>query len=264
MKLALFSAAARLGDVEANVAAAAASVQEAGADVAVFPELHLTGYNIGDDVTRLAFAGEDERLEPLRSAAAAARCAVVAGAPRTPRPGITHNSAALIDADGSLSWYDKRCLATFTTFREGLFFQPGGSSPVWETAHGRIGLSICYDLYFPEFQRQQALDGADLLLNISASPATTRRFFQAILPARAIENASFAAQCNVVGAQDGVVFWGGSHAIGPRGDLLAAAEPFQDTLTLVDIDWDDLGPAREFRPTLRDAAAAEAAAQWAA
>lgn len=251
-RLALHSAAPKLGNVEANVAAVAKAVAAREADLVVFPEMFLTGYCIGDDVQRLAFRDGDARLEPIRKACAQAKAHVVVGAPRTPRRGITHNSALLFGPGGEAAAYDKRSLATFTTFEDGLFFKPGTTSPVFDTGVGKIGLTICYDWFFPEFPRAQALAGADLLLNISASPTTSQRFFEALMPARAIENACFTAYSNVVGPQDGVVFWGGSQAWGPRGTLLGRLDALKPGRTVVELDWDDLAPAREFRPTLRD------------
>lgn len=245
--------------MEANVKTVAAAVRKREADLVVFPEMFLSGYNIGDDVQRLALRLDDERLEPIRKACAHAEAHVITGGPRTPRKGITHNSAFLFAPDGSAAAYDKRSLATFTTFQEGLFFKPGTESPVWETAVGNIGIGICYDLFFPEFTRRQALAGADLLLNISASPATSQRFFEALFPARAIENACFVAYANMAGPQDGIVFWGGSQAYGPRGQPLGKLAPFKPGRLQVELDWDDLPPAREFRPTLRDAEAADVA-----
>ncbi len=188
--LSLHAAGGKMGDVDANVQAVAKAIAKDKADLIAFPEMFLTGYAIGDDVQRLALKLDDERLEPIRVAAAANNTHVVVGGPRRSRPGVTHNSAFLIAPDGTTQAYDKRCLATFTTFQEGLFFKQGTTSPVWETDIGNIGLGICYDLFFPELGRQQVLEGADLLLNISASPSTSQRFFEALFPARAIENAT--------------------------------------------------------------------------
>ncbi|HUR62541.1 MAG TPA: carbon-nitrogen hydrolase family protein [Candidatus Thermoplasmatota archaeon] len=252
IRLALHAAAPRLGAVEANVATVAKAVLARNADLVVFPEMFLTGYAIGDDAQRLALRLDDPRLEPIRKAAGKAKAHVVVGGPRTPRAGITHNSAFLITPDGTTTAYDKRSLATFTTFQESLFFKPGRESPVWQTELGDLGINICYDLFFPEANRRQALAGADLLLNISASPTTSQRFFEALLPARAIENACFSAYTNLVGAQDGIVFWGGAQAYGPRGDRLGRLEPMEAGRLVVELDPDDLVPAREFRPTLRD------------
>ncbi len=252
MKVAVWSATPRLGDVEANVQAVAKAVQKKEADLVVFPEMFLSGYAVHDDVQRLALQDGDGRLEPLLSACRKAKAYAIVGGPRTSRRGVTHNSALLVSPDGTTRWYDKRALPTFTTFEEGLHFTPGRESPVWETDLGRIGIGICYDLYFPEFQKRQSLEGADVLVNISASPATSRRFFESLLEARAIENAAFMLYSNNVGAQDGLVFWGGSRAIGPRGQILGEVKPYETGRAVVELDLDDLTAAREFRPTLRD------------
>lgn len=251
-RLALHAAAPRLGDVEANVATVAKAIAADKADLVAFPEMFLSGYNIGDDAQRLALGLDDERLEPIRRACAKAKAHAVVGGPRMARKGVTYNSAFLVSPDGTTEAYDKRVLANYTTFQEGLFFRRGASDPVFETDAGTIGISICYDLFFPEFQRRQALAGADLLLNISASPITSQRFFEALFPARAIENASFVAYTNLVGPQDGIVFWGGAQAWNPRGQRMATSTPMKAGKVTVELDWDDLTPAREFRPTLRD------------
>ncbi len=251
-RIALHAASSMLGNVEANVATAAKAVARKDADLVVFPEMFLSGYNIGDDIQRLALRLDDDRLEPLINACAKAKVHAVVGGPRTSRKGVTHNSAFLITSSGAVTAYDKRCPPNFTTFEEGKYFTPGTASPVWETEIGNIGVGICYDLYFPEFTKRQALDGADLLLNISASPTTSRRFFELLLQARAVENACFAAYSNVVGAQDGIVFWGGAQAIDPRGQIIGRVNPLKEGRVVVKLDWDDLTPAREFRPTLRD------------
>jgi 5-aminopentanamidase len=252
-RIALHCANPRLGNVAANAQTVADAVLRKEADLVAFPEMFLSGYNIGDDVQRLAMNLEDERLEPIRKAARKAKAHVVVGGPRKAREGVVHNAAFCIEPDGTTTAYDKRALATFTTFQEGLFFRAGRTNPIWETSLGTFGLGICYDLYFPEFQRRQALAGADILLNVSASPTTSQRFFEALLPARAIENAAFVAYTNCVGPQDGTVFWGGAQAYGPRGNLLGRLDPMKEGRIVVDMDLDDLAPAREFRPTLRDA-----------
>lgn len=249
MQVTTWSAAPSLGNVEANIRAVVEALE---GDLVVFPELFLTGYNIGDDVQRLAFARDDPRLAPLQRACKAKGVHCIVGAPYSDRAGVTYNSAACIDDGGDITWLHKRALPTFTTFREGLFFARGNVQQVWSTRLGGIGVHICYDLYFPEFQKRQALDGADVLVNISASPTVSARFFQALLPARAIENACFVIYSNNVGSQDGLVFWGGACGIGPRGDLLGQVASHEVGAARFQIDFDDLGPAREFRPTIRD------------
>jgi predicted amidohydrolase len=121
-----------------------------------------------------------------------------------------------------------------------------------ETKLGRIGLLICYDAFFPELAKAYALQGADLLAIISASPATSKPFFDRILPARAIENALPVLYANLVGAELNIVFQGGTQAIGPRGEDLGKAADFVESVVLAEVDLRDLKIARTFRPTLRD------------
>lgn len=258
MRVALHSANPVLGNVTANVATVADAVRAAAkqkADLVVFPEMFLSGYAIGDDAQRLAFTPNDARLKPLVDACRKSKVAAIAGGPWSPRRGITNNAAILVQPDGSVHTYAKRCLPTFTTFQEGMFFTAGETSPVWEVAGVQVGVHICYDLYFPEHQKAQVLAGADVLLNLSASPAPSRRFFTTLLQARAIENACFMLYSNCAGAQDGLVFWGGAQAVGPRGQVLAALEPYQEGRVVVDLDLGELAAAREFRPTIRDSQA---------
>lgn len=253
MKVAVHAATPQLGFVTGNVKQVVAAIEADHAQLVVFPEMFLTGYAIGDDVQRLAFVKDDARLEPIRSACAAKNVHAIVGGPRSARRGVTHNSAFLIDGKGELSFYDKRSLATFTTFEEGLYFKPGAETKTWHTEHGGIGIGICYDLFFPEANRRQMLDGANLLVNISASPATSRPFFEALLQARAIENACFVAYSNNVGFQDGLPFWGGARVLGPRGEMLAEVAPHEPGVAVAETNPSDLRPAREFRPTARDA-----------
>ncbi|MEA3191481.1 MAG: 5-aminopentanamidase [Thermoplasmata archaeon] len=251
-RIALHAATPRLGDVAANLGAVANAVAAKEAELVVFPEMFASGYAIGDDVQRLALTDDDERWAPLAKACKKAKAHAIVGGPRKLRAGVTANSAFLVGPDGVEAAYDKRALATFTTFQEGLFFRPGRGSPVWDTPVGKVGIGICYDLFFPEFSRAQTLAGADILLNISASPSTSQRFFEALLAARAIENACFVGYSNVAGPQDALVFWGGAQAHSPRGTLMGRTPGMEPGRIVVDMDLDDLAPAREFRPTLRD------------
>lgn len=249
MKATLWSAAPALGNVDANVATVAEALD---GNLVVFPELFLTGYNIGDDLQRLAFAPDDERLQPLIDGCRQSKSHLIVGAPCKVRDGLVYNSALCIDDEGEPTWIHKRALPNFTTFQEHLFFAHGPEQPVWETKLGAIGVHICYDLYFPEYQKKQVLEGADVLINISASPASSRKFFEALLPARAIENACFVLYSNNVGSQDGLVFWGGAQGFDARGNSLGQTEPYEMASVTVELDLTTLQAAREFRPTIRD------------
>ncbi|HKZ90277.1 MAG TPA: carbon-nitrogen hydrolase family protein, partial [Thermoplasmata archaeon] len=154
--------------------------------------------------------------------------------------------------DGRVASYRKVHPANFGPFEEGLYFGRGSELTLVDTKLGKIGLLICYDAFFPELSKAYALQGADILAIISAAPATSKSFFDKILPARAIENAVFVLYANLVGTELNIVFQGGTQAIGPRGEDLGRAEDFEEFIVEATIDPRDVKTARTFRPTLRD------------
>ena len=91
--------------------------------------------------------------------------------------GVLHNTAVLVGPKGIIGKYRKVHLPTHTVFEEKRYYRPGQAAPVFDTRFGPIGLTICYDLYFPELTRLLALQGAQLIIAISASPSLRRRFF---------------------------------------------------------------------------------------
>jgi predicted amidohydrolase len=117
---------------------------------------------------------------------------------------------------------------------------------------GNIGLTICYDVFFPEVYRLTRLKGAQLLICISASPAVRRGYFEILTSARALENTAFLAYVNLAGIEDGLQFWGGSRLVGPTGDVLAKAKYDEEDFLVCEVDFADLTTAETFIPTLRD------------
>ncbi|MGP8076822.1 MAG: carbon-nitrogen hydrolase family protein [Thermoplasmata archaeon] len=250
------------GDLGRNVERIAAAVRATRCDLAVFPELYLSGYRIGDRFHRLALKEGDASLAALRAVARDSGTTLVIGAPlaSTERAGEVHNAAIALLPDGGLKVQVKRYLPTFGPFEEGVPFTPTDTSAPMVLAGGAVGVEICYDVFFPEVSRQLALGGAGLLVVISASPVTSRRLFERLLPARAIENGLPILYVNRVGVEDGVVFGGGSGAWDPRGEPMpttpvtfAPADP-EESLSLVEIDLTESARWRPFRPVLRDVA----------
>jgi predicted amidohydrolase len=143
-------------------------------------------------------------------------------------------------------------LPTHSVFEEKRYFRPGYQAVAFDTMLGKIGLLICYDIFFPEVSRLTRLKGAQLLVCISASPATRRAFFETLTVARAIENTAFLAYVNLVGIEDGLQFWGGSRLIGPNGKVLVQAKYDDEDLVMCDVDYADIRPLETFVPTLRD------------
>lgn len=262
MRIALGQLAPVPGDLRRNVERVEEVVRAASAEVAVFPELYLSGYRIGDRFHRLALVEGDATTERLRALARTTRTTVVVGAPlaSAERKGEIHNAALAFLPTEEMFVQVKRYLPTFGPFEEGVLFTATDSSrPVVLGAHS-VGLEVCYDTFFPEVSRQLALAGAELLIVLSASPVTSRRLFERLLPARAIENAAPVVYVNRVGVEDGVVFGGGSGAWDARGEpIAAAAVPVaelgpEEAVVSVEIDPSESARWRPFRPVLRDVA----------
>jgi predicted amidohydrolase len=123
---------------------------------------------------------------------------------------------------------------------------------VFKTDIGTIGLNICYDLYFPELTRLQALQGAQLVVCISASPGLRRRFFEGFCLSRAMENAVYLAYVNRVGIEEGLQFWGGSRVIAPNGSVLAQCKYDVEEFQICTVDLNEVSRARAFIPTIKD------------
>ena len=253
MRAALAQLAPSVGDKGANLRKLEAAVARSNADLVVAGELYLTGYMARDAFAKLAEPLDGPSVEAVRSIAREHGAHVVFGmAEREEGTDRLFNTSVLVAPDGKVASYRKVYPANFGPFEEGLYFGRGESLTLARTDLGRIGLLICYDAFFPELAKAYALRGADLLAIISASPATSKPFFDRILPARAIENAIPVLYSNLVGTELNIVFQGGTQAIGPRGEDLGRAKDFEEDLVRADVDPRDTKTARGFRPTLRD------------
>ncbi len=269
MRILLAQLAPVPGDLPKNTERVGAAVRAARCDLAIFPELYLTGYRVGDRIHRLALREGDPTLTRLREISRDSGSILVLGGPlaSTDRAGEVHNAALAVLPDGTIRVQVKRYLPTFGPFEEGVPFTPTETSQPVRLGTASVGLQICYDAFFPEVSRQLALGGAEFLVVISASPTTSRRLFERLLPARAIENAMPAIFVNRVGVEDGIVFGGGSGAWDPRGEPMvttpvpfAPAEP-EESLALVELDLAEALRWRPFRPVLRDVAGRPGVAQ---
>lgn len=253
MKAALAQLSPVVGAKEKNLAKLDKAVAKSEADLLLAGELFLTGYMARDAFARLAEPLDGPSVAAVRKMAEEHSVHIVFGMPeREPGTRRLFNSSVLVTPDGRTVAYRKVYPANFGPFEEGLYFGRGDELPLVDTKVGKIGLLICYDSFFPELAKAYALKGADLLAIISASPATSKPFFDRILPARAIENALFVLYANLVGTELNVVFQGGTQAIGPRGEDLGRAADFREDTVIVDLDFRDVKTARSFRPTLRD------------
>ena len=252
-----------------NVERIGAALRAAPADLAIFPELFLSGYRVGDRIHALALypGGDDPVGRALLDIARATHTPILVGAPlrSADRPGELQNAAIVARPDGSFAAQVKRYLPNFGPFEEGLAFSPTASSRPIPVGPRSVGVEICYDVFFPEVTRDLALAGAELLVNVSASPVTSRRLFEHLLPARAVENGTPMVYVNRVGVEDGFVFGGGTGAWDHRGEPIDLEEVpldglgHEERLYRVDVDPAAVGRWRPFRPVLRDVTARPAA-----
>ncbi|KAA0001718.1 MAG: carbon-nitrogen hydrolase family protein, partial [Thermoplasmata archaeon] len=252
MKICIVSAKPKIGGKKKNLDKITKYISQEKADMYIFGELFLTGYFCRDDIRDVAEDKEGESIKKLRKMAKEHGCYIICGVPFKEREGIISNAALLFHPNGNVDVYRKTFLANFGPFEERFYFLPDNTLPVFDTKYGKVGICICYDIFFPEVVKSFALQGADLIICISASPSVTREFFEKVLPARAIENTVFIAYANLVGNQENLVFWGGGQAYDPKGELIAKGEYFKESYVIADIDFSLLENVRVSRPTIRD------------
>jgi predicted amidohydrolase len=223
-------------------------------DLIIFPEMCLTGYVVRDQLYELAEPIPGPAIKKVEKIATDTGMHIVFGMPTLSEKtkATLYNTAVFVGPKGLIGTYHKMYLPTHSVFEEKRYFRPGYQTATFDTAIGRIGLCICYDIFFPEVTRLTRLTGAQLIICISASPAVRRSYFEILTAARALENTSFLAYVNLVGVEDGLQFWGGSRLISPTGDIVVKAKYDEEDIIFAELDFRDLKSAEPFIPTLRD------------
>jgi predicted amidohydrolase len=257
VNVALAQISCKVGDKKHNINVMKNNIKRAkekGANLVIFPELSLTGYLNRDLTYELAEPIPGSSIYSLEEIAKKENIHIVFGMPEQSKKAhaVLYNTAVLLGPDGLIGKYRKMHLPTHSVFEEKRYFRLGYEAPVFETEIGKIGLTICYDMFFPEISRLLRLKGSQLIVCISASPAVRSRFFEVFTAARALENTVFLAYVNLVGVENGLQFWGGSRTIAPDGSILAKAKYDEEDLVIGTIDYADLERAEAFVPTLRD------------
>ncbi|MFD6331317.1 carbon-nitrogen hydrolase family protein [Streptomyces niveus] len=257
-RIALLQSSGRPGDAAKNleiVAGAARDAAAGGAGLLVCPEMFLTGYAIGADVSRLAEPADGPAAEAVARIAGEHGIAVLYGYPERAGDGARlYNSARLIGPDGSpLANYRKTHL--FGGYEQE-WFTPGDTPVVQAEFDGlRIGILICYDVEFPENVRAHALAGTDLLLVPTAQMHPFQFVAESVVPVRAFENQMYVAYVNRTGPEGegpaAFEFVGLSCLAGPDGTTRARAGR-GDELLFGDVDPELLRASRADNPYLRD------------
>jgi beta-ureidopropionase len=172
--------------------------------------------------------------------------------------GVYYNTAAVIDADGRyLGKYRKTHIPQVAGFWEKFFFKPGNSGyPVFPTAYCKLGVYICYDRHFPEGWRALALNGAEYIVNPSATVAGLSQYLWELeQPAAAVANGCFIGAVNRVGTEapwNIGRFYGSAYIVDPRGKIIAKASEDKDELLTADMDWAILREVRNTWQFFRD------------
>jgi len=251
MKIAIYQGAGIPTRVDENltiIERKAISAAGLGADLIIFPELFLSGYNIGKMVRELAERADGPACQKVSQAARKANIAILYGYPERLDTEV-YNSALLIDRNGDTranyrkthlyGSYEKSC------------FQPGDTLYIAELEGLYIGILICYDVEFPEAVRALVNAGADFVAVPTALMEDYCRVAEHIVPARAYESEIYVAYVNRCGSEGDTIFCGRSCLVGPDGrDILRTGK--SEALLIADIGKNAIAEAREKNPVLKD------------
>ncbi|HEU0243453.1 MAG TPA: nitrilase-related carbon-nitrogen hydrolase [Candidatus Limnocylindrales bacterium] len=275
VRIALAQVAPRLGDLDVNLARhheLIAAARAGGADLVVFPELGLTGYLLQDLASEVAMRLDDPRL-----AAIAADTVGLSAVVSFVEESADHRlfiAAALLE-DGELRHVHRKLhLPTYGLFDERRFFAPGDMLRAVPSRLGvGVGLAVCEDFWHLSTPQVLALDGAQILVNVSSSPGRdlaatnetglgTAGSWRGLMRTYAQLTTSFVVFCNRVGVDESFSFWGGSEVISPTGAAVFSAPMFDEGLFYADIDLAEVRRERIALPLLRDERPELVAREW--
>lgn len=264
-RIALAQVAPVLGDLAGNLALHHDFMDQAisaDADLTVFPELGLTGYQLQDLAGEVAMRRDDPRLLEL-GGRSNGRSMIVGFVEESPDHRLF--IAAALFEDGELAHvHHKLFLPTYGLFDERRFFGAGDNLQAVSSRLGvPLGIAICEDFWHLATPQALALDGAQVLVNISSSPGRgvaasepvglgTAGSWWGMNRTYAQLTTSFVVFVNRVGIDEALSFWGGSEVISPTGEVLFKAPLYEEGLFTVDIDLGELRRERISLPLLRD------------
>jgi N-carbamoylputrescine amidase len=262
-------------DREGNLAAAVHGIRKAaaqGANIVCLQELFLSVYFCQTEDHKyfaLAEPVPGPTTACLQSLASELGVVLVASLFERRAPGLYHNTAVVIDADGTfLGKYRKMHIPEDPLFHEKFYFAPGDLGfRAWETRFGRIGVCVCWDQWYPEAARLTALQGAQMLFYPTAigwHPKEKEKYghrqhssWETVQRGHAIANGCYVFAPNRTGHEapdggDGIEFWGQSFAADPSGEILARAPIADEAVLVVEVDLDNVDTQRTHWPFLRD------------
>lgn len=231
---------------------------EQQADLAVLPELALTGYFLKDLVPEVALSLDSPELTTLRELSR--RISIAVGFVEVTTDFQFYNSAAWFEAGELRHLHRKVYLPTYGLFDEQRYLGRGDRFRAFDTCFGRVGLLVCEDMWHLSAPYLLAMDGATTLVCLSSSPGRgveqgqlgTAAAWRNLTTATARFLTCRVLYVNRVGYEDGVGFWGGSHAVAPSGEIVVSAPEFDASMTLARLNAADLRRERIASPLVRD------------
>ncbi|BCV25696.1 carbon-nitrogen hydrolase family protein [Gelria sp. Kuro-4] len=261
LTLALCQLSSEIGNVSANLEKALELIKEAaaeGADLVTFPEMYLSNYTGQYESRYVAEPVPGPVTDKLVKAAKENDIYIVMGMPVAVRefPGFITNSAVVVGPqEGVMGVYSKITLPTFRIgdllVTEGNYWSPGTRFPIFKIKGWDMAINICQDAWLPEIPRIQALQGAQIILTISAGPTEFKAGWPLLLKTRAMENRVFQAYCNVVGSFRGASFFGGNCVVTPDGEEIVGGVIDEEAMVIGTLNINSLYNARTQFPGLR-------------
>ena len=239
------------GERLARVVQLLGSLRDREMDLILLPELWNVGYFAFNDYKKGAEPLDGPTLTELASQAKELKSYILAGSILERSGGRFFNTSVLLDREGrQVAVYRKIHLFSYRS-REREILTPGEEPVVAKTELGRLGLSICYDLRFPELYRWEVDRGAQVFLVPAAWPAARIAHWELLARARALENQCFLLGCNAAGVEHGVRLGGHSLVVDPQGEVLARAGEAEEVL-LAELDLAQVERTRTEFPVLAD------------
>ena len=240
IRLALVQIDTVVGDLAGNVERISRRLDEiADCDLALFPEMTVTGYPLEDLVHKPGFVA-DSRAAVAEVAAMSGNCALVVGFADPGPGGVVHNAVAVCHGGRIVGTYHKECLPTYDVFDEGRDYEPGsGPLQLFRVGGVRVGVVICEDLWEAGGPVGRLLDGgAEMIAAVNGSPyhQGKQAARESMVTATAAASGRPVAYLNLVGGQDQLVFDGGSMVADPAGMVMGRAPRFREAVVILDVD----------------------------
>jgi len=264
LKVGLAQISPVLGNVESNLNLHLDMIKRAkeqSVQLLCFPELSLTGYVLKDLVPNVAITATESSTVIAELLAASQSMDLLFGFVEEDQRHRYYISAAYLSQGQTVHMHRKVYLPTYGIFEEGRYLAAGDRFRAFNTQFARMGILICEDFWHMSSPYVLWLDGADILLLMSASPGRGLSPEAALGSSRSVELINqmyatfltdFVLHCNRVGFEDGLNFWGGSTIFGPDGKLVDQAPYFEEALLIATLDLGALRRVRLQLPLLRD------------